>query len=50
VGYDDHQPQDQVEMYAAEAHYLQALGIALPTDRSRWTSDAAANQTGKESS
>jgi probable rRNA maturation factor len=44
VGYDDHEPTDQVAMYATEAHYLQCLGIALPTDRSRWSSGA-----GKES-
>lgn len=37
VGYDDYAPADQVEMCAAEAHYLQRLGIALPADRSRWT-------------
>jgi probable rRNA maturation factor len=47
VGYDDHAPADQSEMVAAEAHYLQALGITLPTDRSRWT---GTNHAGKESS
>ena len=36
VGYDDHEPADQVEMYAAEAHYLQRMGLALPSDASRW--------------
>ncbi len=36
VGYDDHDPADQREMYAAEARYLKQLGIALPTDRARW--------------
>ena len=46
VGYDDHVPADQARMVAAEAHYLQRLGIALPTDRSRW---AATRQAGKES-
>ena len=49
VGYDDHQPTDQAEMVAAEARYLQALGISLPTDRTRWTSTAT-DHTGKESS
>jgi probable rRNA maturation factor len=46
VGYDDHAPADRVEMYAAEAHYLQRLGIALPTDRARW---AATDEARKES-
>lgn len=36
VGYDDHEPADQVEMYRAEGHYLQKLGVGLPTDQSRW--------------
>ena len=36
VGYDDHEPADQVEMYAAEAHYLQRMGLALPNDDFRW--------------
>jgi probable rRNA maturation factor len=36
VGYDDHEPTDQVDIYVAEAHYLQELGVALPTDESRW--------------
>lgn len=36
VGYDDHEPADQREMYAAEAHYLKHLGIAVPADQSRW--------------
>ncbi len=36
IGYDDHEPVDQVEMYAAEAHYLQRMGLALPNDASRW--------------
>lgn len=36
IGYDDHAPEDQVEMYAAEAHFLQRIGVALPTERSRW--------------
>jgi probable rRNA maturation factor len=38
VGYDDHDPADQVAMYAAEARYLRKLGVSLPTDRSRWSS------------
>jgi probable rRNA maturation factor len=50
VGYDDHAPADQVEMYAAEAHYLQALGITLPTDSARWTSASGTNETGRKSS
>ena len=51
VGYDDHEPTDQVEMYVAEAHYLQELGVALPTDQSRWRASVAEEtQTfGKES-
>ena len=49
VGYDDHEPTDQIEMYAAEAHYLQRMGIKLPTDRSRWPMQAEADQTEKES-
>jgi probable rRNA maturation factor len=36
IGYDDHEPADQVEMYTAEAHYLQRMGLALPNDASRW--------------
>jgi probable rRNA maturation factor len=38
VGYDDHDAHDQVEMYAAEAHYLLRMGLALPNDASRWSS------------
>jgi probable rRNA maturation factor len=47
VGYDDHTPADQAAMVAAEARYLQHLGVALPTDRARW---AAADEAQKESS
>ncbi len=44
VGYDDHEQSDQVEMYMAEAHYLKKLGVAFPTDHSRWS-----NALGEES-
>lgn len=36
IGHDDHEPNDQAEMYAAEANCLKQLGLELPKDRSRW--------------
>jgi probable rRNA maturation factor len=45
VDYDDHDPHDKSEMYASEAHFLERMGVALPTDRSRWN-----NSPRKESS
>ncbi len=44
VGYLDHEPADQAEMYAAEAHYLQKMGVMLPTENLRWQ-----DSMGKES-
>ncbi|MDZ4659059.1 MAG: rRNA maturation RNase YbeY [Bythopirellula sp.] len=36
IGYDDHEPSDQVEMYRAEAYYLQKLGVQIAADQTRW--------------
>jgi probable rRNA maturation factor len=36
VGYDDHEPSDRAEIYAAEASCLKKMGLALPREKSRW--------------
>lgn len=38
VGHGDKEPDDEVEMHAAEAHYLRRLGVSLPVSLSRWSS------------
>lgn len=47
VGYHDKQPADIAEMRTAEAKCLQALGIALPAGKSRW-SEVITNKTTSE--
>ena len=45
VGYDDHDPAEQARMYAAEAHYLQRIGTALPAESSRWLAQSRKDST-----